>query len=148
MFAEKEYGRGHHEHFDPITVDMSHPDAFAALVSGRSQITAHFGAAPLQYVELTRPTIHRVLNSSDDAISVARPEFVRPELRTADPGDVSRSLTFRERLLQNAAARRAMACWRWLSCGSCMRATSALISCSPRSRGRSVRCGPRSLQAR
>src|SRR5262245_50806175 len=49
------------------------------------------------------------VRTSDDAISVARPEFVRPELPRADPGDVSRSRTFRERLLQNAAARRAMA---------------------------------------
>lgn len=65
MIAENEYGRGHHEHFDPITVELQHPDAYKALIAGRSQISAHFGSAPLQYVELSHPTIHRVASSYD-----------------------------------------------------------------------------------
>src|SRR5262249_42499563 len=65
MIAEKEYGLGYHEHFDPITVELQHPDAYKALIAGRSQVTAHFASAPLQYVELSHPTIHRVANSED-----------------------------------------------------------------------------------
>jgi len=61
--AEKEFGAGKHEQLDSITVSMKHPDAFAALTSGKSEITAHFGAPPFQQQELALPNAHKVLDS-------------------------------------------------------------------------------------
>jgi len=65
MAAEKAFGEGQQYKLDPLTVSMSHPDAQTALLSGQSEITAHFGSPPFQYQQLERPGIHRVLNSYD-----------------------------------------------------------------------------------
>jgi len=50
---------------DALTVTLSHPDAQVALLSGQSEITAHFGSPPFQYQQLKNPAIHTVLNSYD-----------------------------------------------------------------------------------
>ena len=42
MACEKAFGAGQHTTLDHLTVSMSHPDATAALLSGKSEITAHF----------------------------------------------------------------------------------------------------------
>ena len=63
MAAERELGK--FDALDHLTVSMGHPDATAALLSGKSEITAHFGSAPFQYVQLKDPRVHRVLNSFD-----------------------------------------------------------------------------------
>ena len=65
MAAEKVFGEGQHARLDPLTVSMSHPDAQTALLSGQSEIDAHFGSPPFQYQQLKRPGIHTVLNSND-----------------------------------------------------------------------------------
>ena len=65
MAAEKVFGEGQHGKLDALTVSMSHPDAQTALLSGQSEITAHFGSPPFQYQQLKRPGIHTVLNSSE-----------------------------------------------------------------------------------
>ena len=65
MAAEKAFGEGQQYKLDPLTVSMSHPDAQTALLSGQSEITAHFSSPPFQYQQLERPGIHRVLNSFD-----------------------------------------------------------------------------------
>ncbi len=65
MAAEKVFGEGQHGRLDALTVSMSHPDAQSALLSGQSEITAHFGSPPFQYQQLKRPGIHTVLNSSE-----------------------------------------------------------------------------------
>ena len=49
MAAEKVFGEGQHGKLDALTVSMSHPDAQTALLSGQSEITAHFGSPPFQY---------------------------------------------------------------------------------------------------
>jgi NitT/TauT family transport system substrate-binding protein len=46
-------------------VSLSHPDAQAAMLSGQSEITAHFSSPPFQYQQLKNPAIHTVLNSYD-----------------------------------------------------------------------------------
>jgi NitT/TauT family transport system substrate-binding protein len=51
--------------FDSNVVAMAHPDAAAALLSGKSEVNAHFTAAPYSYMELQDPAIHRVLSSYD-----------------------------------------------------------------------------------
>ena len=65
MGAEQAFGPGQQNRLDPLTVTMSHPDAMQALVSGQSEIDAHFGSPPFQYQEVARPGVHVVLNSYD-----------------------------------------------------------------------------------
>ena len=65
MAAEKAFGEGQHGKLDALTVSMSHPDAQTALLSGQSEVTAHFGSPPFQYQQLQRPGIRTVLSSAD-----------------------------------------------------------------------------------
>ncbi len=63
MASAQEFGKDQYKKLDPLTVSMKHPDGMAALVSGRSEITAHFTSPPYQYQELEHEGIHTVLNS-------------------------------------------------------------------------------------
>jgi NitT/TauT family transport system substrate-binding protein len=65
MEAEKVFGMGKHEQLDGLTVSLAHPDALTAMMSGRSEITAHFASAPFQEQELEDQRVRRVLNSYD-----------------------------------------------------------------------------------
>jgi NitT/TauT family transport system substrate-binding protein len=65
MAAEKTFGEGQQNKLDALTVSMSHPDGQTALLSGASEITAHFSSPPFQYQQLAKPGIHTVLNSYD-----------------------------------------------------------------------------------
>jgi NitT/TauT family transport system substrate-binding protein len=65
MAAEKAFGEGQQNKLDQLTVTMSHPDAQLALLSGQSEITAHFGSPPFQYQQLKNPAVHTVLSSYD-----------------------------------------------------------------------------------
>ncbi len=56
---------GQWDKLDSITVSRAHPDSMIALLSGRSEITAHFGAPPFQDQELRQPGIHTVLTGTD-----------------------------------------------------------------------------------
>jgi NitT/TauT family transport system substrate-binding protein len=67
MAAAREWGREHYDRLDAITVSLSHPDATAALLSGKSEITAHFASSPFYYIELANPAVHRVLHSYEVA---------------------------------------------------------------------------------
>ena len=46
-------------------MSLSHPDGLAQMMSGKSEITAHFTSAPFQYQELADKRVHSVLNSYD-----------------------------------------------------------------------------------
>jgi NitT/TauT family transport system substrate-binding protein len=65
MAAEKALGPGRESAFDDITVAMKHPDAYAALISGKSEVTGHFGGSPYQELELAQPGTHLLVNSYD-----------------------------------------------------------------------------------
>lgn len=65
MAAKQAFGPGQQNRLDHLTVTMSHPDAETALLSGSSEVTAHFGGPPFQYQELQDKAIHRVLSSYD-----------------------------------------------------------------------------------
>jgi NitT/TauT family transport system substrate-binding protein len=67
MAAAQEWGREHYDKLDAITVSLSHPDATAALMTGKSEINAHFASAPFYYIELADPAVHKVLHSYDVA---------------------------------------------------------------------------------
>ena len=61
--AEKAFGPGNAEKLDPITVSLKHPDAYAALASGKSEISAHFGSPPFQQQELALPNGRKLTDS-------------------------------------------------------------------------------------
>ncbi|MDU2927385.1 ABC transporter substrate-binding protein, partial [Bradyrhizobium sp.] len=63
--AEKEFGERKFNALDDLTVNLPHPDATAALLSGSSTITAHFSNPPYQEQALQDPKIHKVLSSYD-----------------------------------------------------------------------------------
>jgi len=65
MAAEQAFGPGQQNRLDHLTVSMAHPDAETALLSGRSEITAHLGSPPFQYQELEKPGMHKVFSSYD-----------------------------------------------------------------------------------
>lgn len=63
MAAARAFGEANFARLDDITVSMKHPDAMAALLSGKTEITAHFANSPFQEAELQNPGMRRVLNS-------------------------------------------------------------------------------------
>jgi len=63
MEAEKEFGLDQIRKMDAITVAMGHPDAFAALSSGKGEIDAHFSLPPYEQEELKLPGVHAVIDS-------------------------------------------------------------------------------------
>src|SRR5207253_5071496 len=63
MAAVKVFGRDKWDALDRFTVSMAHPDAMAALLSGRSEVNSHFTLPPFTYQELADPRVHRVLSS-------------------------------------------------------------------------------------
>lgn len=65
MAAEQVFGEGQWAKLDPRTVSMAHPDAMAAMMSGKSEIVGHFGSPPFQTQELEDKRVHRLLNSYD-----------------------------------------------------------------------------------
>ena len=65
MGAEQAFGPGQQNRLDALTVSMSHPDAMQALLSGQSEVDAHFGSPPFQYQEVAKPDVHVVFNSYD-----------------------------------------------------------------------------------
>jgi NitT/TauT family transport system substrate-binding protein len=65
MAAAKTFGIENYAKLDPLTVSLSHPDATNALMSGKTEITAHFSTPPFSYQEAKDPKISRVLNSPE-----------------------------------------------------------------------------------
>ena len=87
MAAHKEFGQ--FDKLDGITVSMKHPDAAAAIISGGSEVVAHFGSVPLTYMELEKPGIHTVINSYQildgphtTNVAFARESFVKNNPKT------------------------------------------------------------------
>jgi len=60
LFGDSDYKR-----FDTISVSLPHPDATAALISGHTEIDAHYSSPPFQYQALEHANIHKVLSSYD-----------------------------------------------------------------------------------
>jgi NitT/TauT family transport system substrate-binding protein len=65
MIAEKTFGPGKFDVLDKLTVGMSHPDATAAMLSGRLEVSSHFTSAPFQYQQLESPAIRKLASSYD-----------------------------------------------------------------------------------
>src|SRR5262249_55069287 len=65
LAAEQAVGLGKHFQLEPLTVSLSHPDGLAQLLSGKSEITAHFTSAPFMYQELADKRVRKILDSYD-----------------------------------------------------------------------------------
>src|SRR3984957_13842292 len=62
MLAADAFGSDQFAKLDSLTVPLPHSDAMSALLSGRTEITAHFTAAPY-YQQETTAGLHRALGS-------------------------------------------------------------------------------------
>jgi NitT/TauT family transport system substrate-binding protein len=65
MAVAKEFGDENYAKLDPLTVGIPYPDAVAAMLSGKTEITAHMASPPFSFIELDSPGIHKVFNSVD-----------------------------------------------------------------------------------
>lgn len=65
MAVAKEFGIDNYNRLDPITVGLPHPEAVAALSSGKTEITAHMASPPFSHQETGFPNVHRVLSTAD-----------------------------------------------------------------------------------
>ena len=65
MYAVEKYGKDQAFRFDPFTVTMSHANAAVALLSGSSNIVAHYASPPLSQRELKEPGIRSIMSSDD-----------------------------------------------------------------------------------
>ena len=65
MAAAQAFGAENYAKLDHLTVSIPHPDALAAMLSGKTEITAHFCSPPFSYIEYDTPGIRRVINSAD-----------------------------------------------------------------------------------
>jgi NitT/TauT family transport system substrate-binding protein len=65
MAAAKAFGPSNYQRLDRLTVSMKHPDAMAALLSGRSEITGHLASPPFMFQELKDRRVRTLVNSFD-----------------------------------------------------------------------------------
>lgn len=66
MAAGQMFGADQWAKFDPLTVQMGHPDAFIALKNASHEVKNHFAAPPFDYYEMKGVTgAHKVITSSD-----------------------------------------------------------------------------------
>lgn len=65
MAVAKEFGQENYAKLDKLTVSMKHPDAMAALLSGKSEISGHLTSPPFMFQELDDKRVRTVLNSYD-----------------------------------------------------------------------------------
>jgi NitT/TauT family transport system substrate-binding protein len=63
--AAKVFGKDNFKRLDDISVSLPHPDATAALMTGATEVSAHFSSAPFYYQALENKNIHKVLSSYD-----------------------------------------------------------------------------------
>lgn len=67
MAAAQEWGPEHYNKLDRLTIARPDPEAAAALVTGKGELTAHFSRIPFVDDELASSAVHRVMDSFDVA---------------------------------------------------------------------------------
>ena len=65
MAAAKQLGKDKWNSLDAFTVGLPHPEAYTALLSGKTEISAHFASPPYSTMELRDKRVHSVVNSID-----------------------------------------------------------------------------------
>jgi NitT/TauT family transport system substrate-binding protein len=63
MAAEKAFGEGNQFKLDPLTITLSHPDGYAALVSNTGGVDAHFTTSPFHEQEMKIPGVRTLTTS-------------------------------------------------------------------------------------
>jgi len=76
MQAIKESGKADYAKYDPYTVSLQHPEGVIALLSGKTEITAHFTSPPFHQRERRDPAVRTITTSN--AIMGAPSTFTRP----------------------------------------------------------------------
>lgn len=64
MQAIKEFGKSDYAHYDPFTVSLTHPDGVIALLSGKTEVTAHFTSPPFHQRERRDPEVRTIATSN------------------------------------------------------------------------------------
>jgi NitT/TauT family transport system substrate-binding protein len=65
MAAIKEFGKADYAHYDPYTVSLQHPEGVIALLSGKSEITAHFTSPPFHQRERRDPAVRTITTTNE-----------------------------------------------------------------------------------
>ena len=65
MQAIKEGGKADYAKYDPYTVSLTHPDGVIALLSGKTEVTAHFTSPPFHKRERKDPKIRTITTSNE-----------------------------------------------------------------------------------
>jgi NitT/TauT family transport system substrate-binding protein len=65
MAAIKEFGKADYARYDPYTVSLTHPDGVIALLSGKTEITAHFTSPPFHQRERKDVRIRTITTSNE-----------------------------------------------------------------------------------
>lgn len=65
MMVAKTFGMANYAKLDPITVGLPHPEAYAAMMSGGTEVKSHVASPPFSYQELKNPAVHRVMSTSE-----------------------------------------------------------------------------------
>lgn len=65
MLVAAKFGQANYAKLDSVTVGLPHPEAYGALMSGKTEIAAHFASPPYSILELKDPRIHKVVAASD-----------------------------------------------------------------------------------
>jgi len=65
MYAAERYGPAEATRFDRYTVTMTHPDGVVALLSGSSEVNAHFTSPPFHQRERQDSNIRTVMSTND-----------------------------------------------------------------------------------
>ncbi|HOP74358.1 MAG TPA: ABC transporter substrate-binding protein [Bacillota bacterium] len=63
MAAAQEFGNENFTKLDSLTVSLKHPDALVALLSGKSEVTAHFATPPFSFRELDNSKVRKIIDS-------------------------------------------------------------------------------------
>ena len=65
MLVAAKFGQANYAKLDGMTVGLPHPEAYGALMSGKTEIAAHFASPPYSILELKDPRIHKVVTASE-----------------------------------------------------------------------------------
>ena len=65
MQAIKEFGKADYAKYDPYTVSLTHPDGVIALLSGKTEVTAHFTSPPFHQRERKDPAVRTITTSNE-----------------------------------------------------------------------------------
>jgi NitT/TauT family transport system substrate-binding protein len=64
MHARAKYGPAAVFRFDPYTVSMTHPDAAVAILTGNTEVKAHYASQPFHQRERRDPAVRTIMNSN------------------------------------------------------------------------------------